>query len=449
MSKIFILPFLFLLTGCLSLGQNFSVPETPKAWTGYQADIIEEAEVQNLKNWWQQFDDPALNELILLAFKNSPDQNIAKARILEARGIRLSTRALLFPEVDVSGTAGRQDDGQDIDNFYEAGFDASYEIDVFGANRNASRAANFAVRALEASYHNVTLTFIAEISRDYIDFRAAQKQANIARKNLEIQEKTLDLVRKQKEFGEAPQLDVERAENLVNTTKSSIPEFKRLADNARFRLSVLTGSLPEKLIPVLRKKADIPGSDVKPVLSAPAKVIALRPDIRAAGYTLSAATSLAESATADIFPTFTLSGFFNIVDNSLLNGTSVWNVALGAAVNLIDFGRIRGRIDAARAVELEAYETYRKTILEAVSEVETALSDYAHINEQHAHLFNAFVNAKEALELSQLLYKEGEVSFINVLEAQRTLNESDSALISVQAARSQSLVRLYKSLGVY
>ncbi|MCI5060174.1 MAG: TolC family protein [Alphaproteobacteria bacterium] len=279
--------------------------------------------------------------------------------------------------------------------------------------------------------------------------RLGQSQVDIAKRNLDIQLKTLDLVRKQKEFGEAPQLDVERAETLVNTTRSSIPEFKRLADNARFRLSVLIGLLPENLRPILQQKAAIPGSDVKPVLSAPANIIALRPDVRAAAFNLSAATALAESAVADIFPEFTLSGFFNIVDNALIDQTSVWSVAVGSAVNLIDFGKIRGRIDAARAVEREAYEAYKKVILQSVSEVETALSDYAYINEQYAHLSNAFINTKKALELSQLLYREGEVSFVNVLEAQRTLNESDSALVNIESARAQSLVRLYKSLGIY
>lgn len=439
-----------LLSGCLGTGLNFTLPGQPSVWSAYQSDVIEKAEAENLHKWWQKFKDPALDTLVETAFATSPARRIAEARIIEARGIRRSTSSSLFPQIGASANSGRQKTGlSTADNYYEATFDASYEVDLFGQNRNTKKAADENVKNLEANYNNVTLSLIAEISRDYIDYRRFQKQAFIAQKNLDIQEKTLSLVRHQKEFGEAPQLDVERAENLVNTTKASIPEFMRLADNARLRLSVLTGEVPEKLIPILSAEASIPGADATPVLLAPADVIALRPDIQAAAANLRASTALSKAAVANIFPKFNISGFFGVAEGALFSATSLWNVAAGAAVSLLDFGRIQGGIDAARGVEMRAFESYRLTTLQAVSEVETALTDFARLNEQEAHLHGAYDNANKALELSQLLYREGEVDFINVLDAQRTLNTANASLINIEGDKAQSLVRLYKSLGVY
>ncbi len=442
----------FVLSACITTGNIFDKPSEPKAWNDYEAKVISSNSVQDLKGWWKKFDDQTLNQLIALSLEQSPDRLIAKSRIEEARGIRRTSRSALFPQLDGTATAERRDTGNGfpgLDNTYEAGFDASYEVDIFGRNRQADKAARKNIDSFEEQYYDVTLTLIGDIARNYIEYRNFQKQTEIANTNLEIQQKTLDLIIKQNEFGEAPQLDVERAENLVNTTKASVPEFERQAENARLALSVLVGALPEDLKSILLEDSSIPSNDIEAVLLAPTEVLSLRPDIRAAMATLESSTALSKAAVADLFPQFTLSGFFGTTDGGFANNANIWNITLGMAVSLLDFGRIEGQIDAARAVERRAYQNYRKTILEAVTEVETALNDYARLNERRDHLQNAYNNANQALELSQLLYKEGEVSFIDVLDSQRTLNEADSSLAQSKSDVSQSLVRLYKSLGVY
>jgi len=442
-----------LLSGCFAGANDLSEPNKPQSWSSwssYSSASIENVEPETLKNWWENFNDPALNQLVALTLNDSPDRQIAQSRILEARGIRRTTRAALFPQITGNANIRREDAGfVGPDEFYDATFDASFELDIFGKNRNATRAANASIRNLEAAYHDVSLTLIADVTRAYIDVRTFEKQVAIAQKNLEIQEKTADLIRSQHRVGEAPKLDVERAENLVNTTKSSIPDFQRLAENARLSLSVLTGHLPEEIAPILTDEDILPGADLEPILLTPANVLNMRPDIRAARENLVASTRRAESAWAELFPSFTLSGLFGESEGGFAPATKVWNITLGTAVNLIDFGRVEGQIDAARAVERRAYETYRRTVLEAVTEVETALVDYARISEQRTSLNAAFDNADSALNLSQQLYREGEISFIDVLDAQRTLNTADSALVNAEAAQIQSLVRLYKSLGIY
>ncbi|MCB1720748.1 MAG: efflux transporter outer membrane subunit [Alphaproteobacteria bacterium] len=439
------------LSGCIAGSLNLPDFKGPGSWVSAsgQEQRIAGANAVSLQNWWHRFNDPLLSVLIDKALEDSPDRKIAEARILEARGLRKATRASLFPQIGASATKGREDTVQsDADDYYDARFDASYELDIFGKNRKRFAASNATLENLEAKYQDVTLSLIAEVARTYTEMCAAEKQVRIAQDNLKTQEQTLSLVGQLYAAGESPQLDVERTKNLVNTTRASIPEFQRQSENARLRLSVLTGALPNDLAGIEFESKKIPGSDVVPVLMAPAKVLALRPDIRAAAANLRAKTNLSAATLTAIFPSFTLSGFYGVAENAFASSTGIWNVAVGAAVTVLSFGRLEGEIDAARAREMEAYESYRKVVLEAVVEVETALSDYAHINEQAFSLFKAYENAQEAFFLSQQLFKEGEISFLDVLHAQRTVNDAQSALTNAQAAKALALIRLYKSLGV-
>lgn len=446
-----LLSTMFLLSGCLTPALNFVAPEQPESWPAKYEAQMEVVDAASLQAWWQRFEDPVLNKLVETALQNSPDRQEAKARILEARGNWRSAKGRLFPLFTAGGQAGRQDLSlASTDDFYDAAFDASYEIDIFGRNRNQSSAAKSFLQSSEAEYQAVTLSLIAETARNYMQYLAFKQQAQIAQENLKAQRRTLDIVRQQKKVGVAPRLDVERAENQVERTKASVPEFERQAEAARLRLSVLTGLLPENILPLLDEDKHVPEADnVVPVLMAPADVLSLRPDIRAAMAALVAHTDLSEAAVAELFPSFTLGGFFGIEETALASSTHIWSVALGAAVTLLDFGRIEGRVDAARAREYQAYQRLRKTVLQAVSEVETALSSYAYIQEQSVSLSRAQENAQNALAISRRLYKEGEISFLDVLEAQRTANDTDSAVVTAKLARVQALIALYKALGVF
>ncbi len=452
MKKLLIIPLSLFLSGCLGNGMDLRAPDQPENWSVKQSALSQNIDAKDLHQWWNKFNDPALSNLVTLSLAHSPDRLMAEARILEARGLRRTSRSFLFPQIGASGSTGRENteiSGTSADSFYDAQFDASFEIDIFGQNRKTASAADATVKAAEAQYNDATLTLIAEVTRSYIDYRAAQNQVRIANKNLKSQERTLDLIRDLNRLGSAPRLDVERAINLVSTTRASVHGFEQQKENARLRLSVLTGALPAIVQSHLVSDAEIPGAEVEPVLMAPAQVLALRPDILAASATLAANTSLSEAATAELFPSFTISGFYGIADSALLNAANPWNVGLGAAVSLLDFGRIEGRIDAARAREKIAYEQYRKTILAAVQDVESAISDYAHIEEQTVSLLRAYKSAEKALELSEVLFKEGEVSFLDVLDVQRNANAAESAVIEAKAAKAESLTRMFKSLGVY
>ncbi len=449
MKAIFMSGIIFAITACST---NTSLPEPQKVdqWTSPKHQNIEHTNAENLKNWWTHFSDETLNQLIEKMLVSSPDRNIAEARIAEARGLRRNTRSFLFPQLGGRADVSREDFGFVAPgNFSESLFDASFEIDVFGKNKKNLSAADSRILALQNEYHDTTVSLIAEVARAYIDYRGFAKQASIAQKNLNTQKKTLELIRTQRELGESTRLDEERAKSLVNTTQSSIPDFTRLTNNARLRLSVLTGETPSDLLTLLSTPRDIPHLTANPLLLSPSQVLLLRPDIRAASANLSENTALKQSVTAELWPSFTISGFFGETEGAFTSPTRVWNVTLGTAINLIDFGRIEGRIDAAKARERVAYEQYRLTILNAITEVETALNDYSYIDTQRASLQRAYDNANKALELSQSLYQEGEISFLDILDAQRTVNEADSALVTSEVAQAESIISLYKSLGIY
>lgn len=452
---VILLAGVFVLSGCYASGFKYLEPIVPDMWSGADEKQAQEAlkhaeNISDLRGWWMRFDDDILTHLIEDALASSPQRNIAEARIQEARGAKRTNRSTLFPQVGASGGAGRQTTVQsDAHDYYDAGFDASFELDIFGQERTRASAAQARLQAREADYHDVSLTLIADIMRAYIDYRAAQTQMRIAQRNLDIQNETLQIAKALAEVGEGPQLDVERALTLVNASRASVPSFARASDAARLQLSILTGVMPADLAPLLAHDKAIPGAEVKAVLRAPAEILALRPDVRAARYDLLEATDLADAAVRDLFPTISLNGFFGVTDGALVSSKTIWDVAANAAVAVLDFGRLEGQIDSARAREWQAFEAYRQTVIEAVVEVEKALSDYAHLNKERIALQDSFEAAQRAFGLSSDLYEEGEVGFLDVLDSQRELVAAEADFVSAQAAQAESLVRLYKSLGVY
>lgn len=437
-----------LLTGCVtrSPADNGYI-DVPSDWATKRADA---AKVQDLQDWWMHFDDPTLDRLVERGLENSPQKNIAEARILEARGLQKYGRSALFPSIDASADKGR---GKGLfggaTDFYDVGFDAAFELDLFGKNRSAAAAGDALVDVAEAEYYDVSLSLVADISRAYIDYRAGQWQAQIAQDNVNLQAQALGIAKKLYEFGEITQVDLLKAEVQVETTRATVSTYEQQAENARLRLTVLTGDLPAKVVRGMEQVTLVPLPDVRPALRAPSEVLARRPDVRAAKANLQRQTKLADAAFADLFPTLSLNGFFGISDGVLVSSQAIWEIAANAAVSLIDFGKVEGQIDAAKAVEKQAFEAYRLATLKAIAEVETALGDYGHIGKQQIALQEAYRNADKAFQLSKMLYGEGEIPFVDLLEAQQQKNAAEAGMVNARAAKAESLIRIYKSLGVY
>ena len=213
MKKAVIFLTILATAGCYNTKSDLYEFNKPEEWTVSKSSTVSKTTVKKLKKWWTRFDDKDLNYLIKLALKYSPDSRLSKARIQEARGAKKSEKSRFFPEFEVNGTRGRErvanfgPNFEGVDDFFDSTLDASYEIDVFGRVRNSVEATQRLLEQAEANYHDVNLSLAGEVTSSYIDYRLAQNQLEIALNNLDIQERTLKLIKVQRDVGEAPQLD--------------------------------------------------------------------------------------------------------------------------------------------------------------------------------------------------------------------------------------------------
>ena len=441
------------MTACDVKEVDQHLPQTPSRWEASPAAKAAVVDGRALKEWWKQFNDPTLNFLIAQALENNPDVHVAAAKIDEARGLEHSARAALLPKLDGAAdlSQSRQALFQPITGkTYDANFDASYELDVFGKNRTAAEGAGAATRAAQQDLDWVKLSMAAEVARNYLSMCAAEKQITLAEKNLSLEKDTHKLTDQRQKAGGTSEFDVARSDVQVHQSAARIAGYKRERDDSALALVTLTGLTPQALKAHIHPTKNIPGIGLAAMVTAPASVLSSRPDIVAANARFAQATSLKESQAAAIFPDISLSGMFGVTRNVYVTDrTQVWNIGGNAVVNLIDFGRIQGQIDAASAREVEAYENWRKSILQAMQDVETSLSNAARLQEQRGALTRAKQSAEKSLDLAKVRYRAGDSSLLDVLDAQRELIDADSALIDAETNYVTSIVALYKALGQY
>ncbi|MBW8310192.1 MAG: efflux transporter outer membrane subunit [Candidatus Paracaedibacteraceae bacterium] len=446
-------PLVFLgVTACNTPPIEQNLPSIPKTWSANNQKNLQFTDPSKLKEWWKKFGDENLNWLIKQTLKDSPDIHQAAARIDEARGLQKTAFGGLFPIISGSANVNRGKQlllGPMTGDSYDASFDASYELDLFGKNREAYSAAE---REMLATIHDsdwIKLSIIAEVTRTYLSMRAAEKQIDLAQHNLAIQKDTLALVERQFKAGSASEFDVKRTALQVHQSTARIADYNRQKEVYLLSLLTLTGLTAESIKAHLTDCKEIAGIDLKAIVDAPASVIARRPDINAANLRFIEATSLRKSHLAAFFPTISISSLFGLSQTVLVPSTSVWNIGGKTAVSLLDFGRIQGQINAASAREVTAYEAWRKAILQGLQDVETALINTARYEEQRQALNFAKINAAKAVSLSQTRYRQGDNSLLDVLDAQRHLIETDQALIDVESSYVIAIVALYKALGQY
>lgn len=459
--------------GC-SVGPDFVPPVaiTEDGWyaTGVESDVPSRF-VQNTPDtirWWESFHDPLLTELITQAFAANLDLKQAEARVQQARAVRLGAWAGELPVFGASGTyrrssgssRGVSSSGVVVDpisastsslrNLYDAGFDASWEIDIFGGQRRAIEVAGAQLQAASEDRNDVLISAIAEIALNYCELRAAQEQERITRENLGSQRGTADLTEKRFSAGFVSALDVANANSQVATTLAQLPTYQAQASKSLFALSALLGLPPDALAEKLAAPQPIP--TVPPLVSVglPSELLRRRPDIRRAEAQLHAATARIGVAIADLFPRFSLTGFLGWQGStwgSLTRWSSPsWFVQPGAALSVFN-GQQWASVFAQNAAQQEAFYFYQETVVNALRDAEGALVDYSREQERRAALQSAVNENGKAVEIAKRLYQEGAVDFLNVLSAQRSLYTSQDSLVQSSKLLSQNLVRLYKVLG--
>ena len=441
---------------CLSLPDGLGLPPLP---------AVTPAE-QDLACWWTVFDDKMLQSLVQQAVESNLDLRFAEARIRQARAVRGIAESFLGPTIDaaasyqrseasVSPTNGTGRSGGNTvsvtTNQYFAGFDAAWELDIFGGVRRGIEAADADLRASVEARRDVLVTLTAEVARNYIDLRAFQQRISIARQNLEAQKHSAKLTRQRFEAGLASGLDVANAEAQVATTAAVIPLLEASAWQTIYSLGVLLGQPPAALVQELAPALAIPIAPPSAPMGVPSELLRRRPDIRQAEAALHAATARIGVSEADLYPQFTITGSIGVRASdfgSWLDWSSrLWNIGPGVTWRVFDMGRIRSDIAQQEALQEQFFIVYQKTVLTALQEVEGALISLDKEQEHRKALVDAVAFNQKAVDLSIMLYAEGQTDFLNVLQAQRALFLTQDALAQSTQTISTNLVALYKALG--
>lgn len=430
-----------------------SAVATPAAWRAADPAISTDAVAPaTLAAWWTQFDDPLLAALLAESLNAAPDVRSAQARLRQARASGDLADANLLPSVGTSAAATRSQAGSGkAQTLYAAGFDAAWEVPIFGGLRDAARAAAAETGAAVASLDSVRASLAAEVALNYISLRTAQRRLNIARDNLASQGETLQITEWRAQAGLATALDVAQARTNLELSRASIPGLESSRGEAANRLAVLSGrapgSLHERLAPVLA----LPRAPDTVAVGIPAETLGQRPDIRAAEFTLTAEIARTAERQAERYPSLKLSGSLGWQALSLASldgGASLVRTLAGSlAATLFDGGRLRSRIAVQNAVQEQALIAYEKTLLSALEDVENALTAYATGRQRVAARQQAAASARQANALARTLYQAGAADFQKVLDTDRTRLSAEDGLASAEAELLSAVVQLYKALG--
>ena len=446
----YVLPLALLVAGC-AVGPDYEAPKLglPLGWLGLGASdrLVAEGEVVKL-DWWKAFNDPVMDGLIQQALSRNGDLRVAQARVLEARGARLAAQAGLLPSIDgtAQGSRGTANATGRLTESSAATLDASWEIDLFGGNRRVAEAARARLGGADAEARLTRVRLLAEVAVQYLDVRRVQQQLAYARKNLEDQSKTLELVRAQFREGVVSQLVVAQNEVLVANTAAAIPQLEASLSALMNGLGVLVGAQPMEIAQSVGEVKPVPVSTPQVLVATPADVIAQRPDVKLAERALAAATAEQGVAIANWFPKINLTGLFGL-QNFGSGAGDVWSAGGVVSLPLIDFGRVRALVRQADARQQQALATYEQTVLAALADVETSLSGYVKAVERRQRLLDAAEASRNAARLAKLQYTEGVASNLDVIVAEQQLLDVEDALAGGEAAVGQNLAVLYKALG--
>lgn len=475
------------LTGCWAVGPDYHRPDldTPAAWSQDKGTAGSAANLEDTA-WWKAFGDPVLDELIARGLSGNLDIAQAKARVRQARADVKTSRAGLFPTIDVTGSStssgsgpvqknsssssqsasttgstssGTSSSGSSGDassysanTVFSAGFDATWELDFFGGNRRQLESSKATLEASIEELRDARLTLIGDVATNYVALRAYQEQLDIARRSAEAEKQNADVTRERYRLGLITAVDVAQAEGQAASTAADIPTIESDIKQSIHRLGILLGLPPETLLPTLsapRPLNELPA----PLLATglPADLLARRPDVRQAERKLAAASADIGVATADLYPKFDLTAGLGLQGSmpSKIAGFSTWywSAIPGVSWPLFDAGSARAAVEKKKGLYDEALANYKAVFHTALEDVENALAAYYAERDREQRLLKSVAAYKEALDLANLRYSKGLTTFLTVLVDQATLYTAQTNLTKSRANLRTDLVSLYKALG--
>ena len=446
------------LSAC-AVGPNYVRPQTPVAaqFAGAEPGVYGNQQTQ--VEFWKQFDDPTLNQLVSDSLNANYDLRIAVGRLVQSRALRNQSEFDLAPTVTASGgwnkdrTPQVEDPfgGAYTEKFYDAGFDATWELDFFGGVRRNVQARNAELQGEVANLHDAQVSVIAEVARNYFELRGEQTQLAVARANVQNQQQVLQLAQAERTAGSGTDLDVARAQAQLSTTLSTIGPLEAAVSRSIHRLGVLTGRDPDALTGLLSEPHELPPLPHIVPVGSPADMLRRRPDIRSAEQNLEASTDMVGVAISNLFPKVTFTGSFGFAAAAPggfgTSGSRTYGIGPGIYWPAFDLGRVHEQIAGARAGAVIALDQYHSTVLNALEETEDALVTHARDRDQLKHAEDAASASATAARLAKIRYEGGMVDFLSVLDAERTQLQAEDALAQDRTEAATSLIAVYKALG--
>jgi multidrug efflux system outer membrane protein len=444
---------------------HYSPAPVPAAWASPPAPGFT-AIAPAAPAWWTSFNDSELDSLIQRAAQSNPDLQAAAARLRQARAVREMSAANLWPTLDASGSYAhaKQSRNQPLigalplpPNFpfeysvYQAGFDASWEIDIFGAKRRALEAATAEWEEAIEARNDAMVSLLAEVARTYVELRGGQLRLEITQRDISLQEEALELTRSRFKAGVATELDVTRAAALLADVQAASPPLVTQVRSAMYGLAILVGREPGKLVAELSPSKPVPPVPPEVPIGLPSDLLSRRPDVRRAERQLAAETARIGMAKSDWFPKLSLTGDAGQESVSLNKwfepGSLFWSFGPSLQWRALDFGRVRAEVRAQTAVQEAALATYEKAVLNSLQEAENALVAYAQEQNRRGALADELAQDRRSLDMADGLYAEGRVNFLDVLDARRSLYQAEDQLAVSEQEVSLDLISLYKALG--
>ncbi len=450
---------LLVLSGC-TVGPDYQEPETKTAAAFEQAEgfTVDHA----LAAWWREFGDPKLDALVERAVAGNHSVKAAAALLREARALYGLETYDLAPTLTTHAGYNRQllsnatfltgvPRADRTFGFFSAGFDAAWELDLFGRVRRSMEAASAETGMAEATRRDVLQSLLAEVARNYFEVRGAQYRLDVARKNAALLDESLKLVVSRVEAGRGTQLDVERARTELQSTLASLPPLETEAVKAKNRIAVLLGEQPAGFALDLGAPAAPGGLPKLVAIGRPEDLLRRRPDIRIAERRLAAATARIGVATADLFPKVTFSGTLgpqaSTIPGLFQAGAAAYSFGPSITWAALDLGRVAARMRAADARADAELEQYRQAVLLALEETENALVQFGRERARRDALILAVESSEKAAALADARYQGGAAEFLTTLDAQRTVLSLRLQLAESQTRTFTALIALYKALG--
>lgn len=464
---------ILLLTCCAAVGPDYQRvdPSVPATFASLEAGVTTSRPIppEWMMAWWRIFRDPPLDSLMGRAVMRNFDLRIAGARVVQARALRGVTSSSFYPEGEVSSTyqrsrstradalrglttAGGDSELMDRESdLYQAGFDASWEVDLFGGIRRQVEAADADLAASEEAWRDILISLQGDVARNYIDIRAFQLRREIARRDVKVRQDNVRLNEVRFKAGLITELELARSRGALANAQSIIPLFETSLSAAMHRLGVLLGQEPISLVKELDPIGALPHVPEALPAGLPSDLLSRRPDIRKAERELAAATARIGVSKADLFPRFSLTGSFGFQGRSLDTLAdeegNFWRIGPTLRWNVLNLKRIFSNIEVSQAIREGSLANYEKMVLNALEEVENALTTLSKEERRGEILTDAVQANGTAADLAWARYMAGLESYLAVIDAQAALHVSQDQLAISRQNAALGLVALYKALG--